>query len=633
MAKHGFGALGFVLALVVLGSTPVRSGNAHVNEAILEAFRSLDVKAAEIRVRDVEFWRTYAPRLREKGRMVEGISLPGARDALRLPLIDEALRSPVAAAGLGLACVAGGPPPVLTTSWSHDPGAPGDDPIPSDVEVPEMVRQLAALLAGLEDAVVAAGVPEGLDARLETWLIEGIEAGDVPAARAEFERYAAAELLPVHERALSWIRQVGTLAKPKARWPRGEPLRIETPRGVVIVGTPTKDVYEEDAWLLVDPGGNDVYRNNAGGTGRVFRSALCVDLKGDDRYESEAPFTQGAARAGVAVLVDLEGDDRYQGASYCQGVGVCGVGLLADIQGRDVFEATDFAQGAAAFGYGCLFSGVGDDSFAIDHLGQGLGRTRGVGILQDAGGKDHYVTRPTHESMYSQWTGGRKVYWSFAQGCGFGFYGRYEEELPDGSKGLVIHDLMPGGIGVLIDNGGDDVYEGSMYAQGTAYFYGLGILADHAGNDSYTATWYGQGAAPHFACGICADGGGNDHYVGMHQVQGNGRDFSTAVFLDLGGDDVYEAEDRVQGCGDRNDAYGIFVDVAGDDRYVAKTKHARGRATMTKPEEQPTAERPYADWGVFLDLGGTDTYEGDAGGADGATWIQARTRRGIGIDR
>ena len=119
----------------------------------------------------------------------------------------------------------------------------------------------------------------------------------------------------------------------------------------------------------------------------------------------------------------------------------------------------------------------------------------------------------------------------------------------------------------------------------------------------------------------------------MHQVQGNGRDFSTGVFLDFGGDDVYVGEDRVQGCGDRRDGYGIFVDVAGNDRYDAKRRAARGWTTLVKPDEQPTQEQPYADQGVFLDLGGEDVYAGPADGEDGATWIQEATKRGIGIDR
>ena len=84
--------------------------------------------------------------------------------------------------------------------------------------------------------------------------------------------------------------------------------------------------------------------------------------------------------------------------------------------------------------------------------------------------------------------------------------------------------------------------------------------------------------------------------------------------------------------GDLNDSYGFFIDYGGNDRYHAEKATARGFATNRDPKRQPTRDRPYLDLSVFLDLGGTDEYTGPARGADGTTWIQNRTGRGIGMD-
>lgn len=547
---------------------------------------------------------------------------PGATDPLRPPLVDRALRSPGAATELGLDLLGGDLP---------------DDLAPF-VELPEAgagatVDLLRERLAEL-DRIVRERIPSLPEpALLAGWPIGGVQAEHVKTARQVFDGLAGLDTRDLALRALAIAALARAIDPDSREWPETVE-RTETPLGAVVIGTRGDDEYTEEAWLLVDPGGNDVYRNRAGGVRMGPGTSLLVDLGGNDRYESEDFFSQGSAFGGVGVLVDVSGDDRYAGGDCSQGAAVVGVGLLCDGGGSDSFTADRYAQGAGTFGYGLLLvEGREDDRYRLGKQGQGYGRTAGYGVLRDRGGNDVYETGTKYESMYSQWTGGRKVYWSFAQGCGFGFYCRYDEKTPDGGSRLVTREMFPGGVGLLLDDEGDDAYRASMYGQGTAYFYGLGLCVDRAGNDSYTASWYGQGAAPHFAAGVLADGGGDDTYVGMHQVQGNGRDFSVGVLLDLAGDDAYTAEDRVQGCGDLRDGYGIFVDAAGKDRYDAKRESARGWATETNPERQPTKEHPYADVGVFLDLGGRDVYEGKAAGADGKTWVDARTKRGVGLDR
>jgi len=47
------------------------------------------------------------------------------------------------------------------------------------------------------------------------------------------------------------------------------------------------DVYTKDADLLIDIGGDDVYKNNAGGCRSSYEEiAVCIDHNGNDRYES-----------------------------------------------------------------------------------------------------------------------------------------------------------------------------------------------------------------------------------------------------------------------------------------------------------------------------------------------------------
>jgi hypothetical protein len=56
---------------------------------------------------------------------------------------------------------------------------------------------------------------------------------------------------------------------------------------------------------------------------------------------------------------------------------------------------------------------------------------------------------------------------------------------------------VPGGIGILIDEKGDDTYIADYFAQGASYYYGVGILNDMDGDDQYLSGRYSQGAGIH----------------------------------------------------------------------------------------------------------------------------------------
>ena len=71
---------------------------------------------------------------------------------------------------------------------------------------------------------------------------------------------------------------------------------------------------------------------------------------------------------------------------------------------------------------------------------------------------------------------------------------------------------LAGGIGILRDDEGNDVYEAEMFAQGMGFYYGVGLLWDRAGDDRYRAVRYAQGNGVHEAAGILRDDSGNDRY-------------------------------------------------------------------------------------------------------------------------
>ncbi len=233
----------------------------------------------------------------------------------------------------------------------------------------------------------------------------------------------------------------------------------------------------------------------------------------------------------------------------------------------------------------------GDDVYECLQKSQGFGETRGVGVLVDAAGNDRYVADDSQVVDPSPQTAEHNV--SLAQGCG---YGRRAHP-GDGWS-------YAGGIGILVDGGGDDHYSCGVFGQGTAYWYGLGFLVDLGGNDRYDGVWYVQGSAAHFALACLVDGAGNDRYAAsMHQSQGAGHDLSVGVLVDGGGDDEYRCPGTCLGGGSWN-GVGAFRDDGGNDHYVTGGQ-AIGWASG--------AEEGRRCIGVFVDRAGKDRYEPEPG--------------------
>lgn len=329
-----------------------------------------------------------------------------------------------------------------------------------------------------------------------------------------------------------------------------------TPIGKVIVGGYGPNVYTEDAALILDLGGDDLYLNNAGGTRPGMPVALVIDWDGNDRYITKESFSQGAGVLGGGFLIDLSGNDTFVSLDGSQGAGFFGIGLLYHGSGNSVYNARSFSQGAGQMGIGLLMDRDGNDLYLCSHHGQGLGLFGGAGILIDEGGDDYYRLGGSEPDFRDPLRS------TVSMGQGFGSGVRPE-------KG--IHGV-PGGIGILIDEKGDDVYVADYFAQGSSYYYGVGILNDMAGNDRYISGRYAQGAGIHSSVGILIDQGGDDFYYASFGVaQGMGHDYGVGFFEDDQGDDYYWGGTLVQGAATRG-GIGVFIDREGENSYLSTDK-------------------------------------------------------------
>jgi hypothetical protein len=443
---------------------------------------------------------------------------------------------------------------------------------------------------------------------------------------------------------------------------------LTTPLGRVLIRDAADDTYEpatldESYALIVDTGGNDVYRVSAGATTTLdSRVAVAIDLGGNDEYayvENPDPLDgtrlpsdgwgrllchpcvptaacsvsaterQGAARMGIGLLFDLGGgDDQYRSLRLSQGFGALGVGVLFDDGGDDTYAIEAGGQGSALFGIGLLLDQGGADRYQAYEFSQGFGYSFGFGALRDGGAQnDVYFCDSGVPAL-----GGDTLYLSAQLDCG---YASGTCHYPDGcgnnsfcqGAGFGRRDdpacatCMSGGIGLLRDNGGDDVYTSGVFAQAAGYWFGTGVLDDEAGNDTYDGLWYVQGATAHFALSVFREGAGNDVYDKDFPIVatsiGVGHDYSVSLHLDLGGSDFYHAPGLSLGSGNVN-GHGYLFNIGGNDTYLTNEGATLGGAGV-----DPARPAWIKTVGAFVDVGGTDTYT-VAGGTltrgDDSTW-------------
>ncbi len=362
-------------------------------------------------------------------------------------------------------------------------------------------------------------------------------------------------------------------------------LSYNSPFGKIVVGGPGINRYEEDAALIVDIGGSDIYQNNCGGSLHVTGGISCViDVGGNDIYESQKMGVQGSGILGVGILVDYNGTDTFYGGNLSQGVGFGGLGLLYDERGSDKIQSRFACQGAGIFGIGLLIKLHGNDFLVCESMGQGFGSTMGIGVCVNVFGKDHYMAGRGENIEKPTQTGG------FSQGAGMGFPGKESQKM-----GLW------GGIGFLVDGQGDDTYFSSRFSQGAAGYLSLGMLLDGDGDDLYDGRHNCQGAGINYGAAILVDHKGHDQYFGIDTVQAAAVNHSVAMLLDYTGIDRYKITGNC-GLGFAEDAYALafHLDYDGSDQYRCGSS-TRG---VVFPSDR------YEEWslGVFLNLQGEDQY-------------------------
>ena len=435
-------------------------------------------------------------------------------------------------------------------------------------------------------------------------------------------RIDLAALLAVADRLLESAQQLPTLADTPRAPPdalagivEGEILDyVAVDDGYIVIGGLGPNRYDMNRlYAVIDTGGDDIYRWS---DGVPLQSQVVIDLAGSDRYEASRGGP-GAGWLGVSVLIDAAGDDHYESALGGCGAGVLGFGFLFDDDGADTYRCAAWSVGAGLYGSGVLIdSGDATDVYLSESFSQGVGGPRGFGVLVDGGGANLYRADGPVPSAY----GTPGSYMAFSQGVGVG-----------------IRPYDTGGVGVLLDFGGDDRYQGGEFSQGGGYFWGVGLLYDEAGNDIYFGNRYAQGFAAHQAFGMLADIAGDDIYWSMTAAgQGAAWDQSIALLFDGDGNDVYRGQYLSQGAAAQQ-SRAVLHDSSGDDTYWSLSRVAQGAAGDNAYHFR--IDDPVYSLGVLLDEGGADQYS--TGLQDGEVRLrlgpedrgQGRGIAGVAVDR
>jgi hypothetical protein len=350
---------------------------------------------------------------------------------------------------------------------------------------------------------------------------------------------------------------------------------FRTPIGVILVGGDGPNIYNLDRssaiCAVIDFGGDDVYEE---GTVGLKRPVLAIiDFGGNDQYRGRSPGIQGGAVMGASLLIDLAGEDSYHSQDVAQGSSLAGVGILIDEKGNDSYVGDRRIQGQSVAGFGILLDRSGKDTYRAALYAQGSGGPLGAGVLIDRTGDDHYFAGGKYPDSYHDSPG----FGSWSQGIGTG-----------------TRDVANGGIGVLLDGTGNDVYEADYFSHGGGYWFGAGFARDFEGHDrrlgpvrsnfdgsirsekSYLR--WGTGFGCHFAAGFVFDDEGNDTYYGNWASIAYAWDFAVGVIFDGNGNDRYHST----GSGTaeaRDSGFAALIDLRGTDRY---TGDGLGRAEQNE---------------------------------------------------
>ncbi len=356
----------------------------------------------------------------------------------------------------------------------------------------------------------------------------------------------------------------------------------------IAIGGRGKNIYTGRFDFIIDFGGDDVYnidnedkspfqKRDKEGFGNGF--SCIIDLSGNDYYTTKSNFALAGALFSSSFIFDKEGDDVYNCQSVGLGAAIGGLGLLYDESGNDTYHGVTFSIGAGCFGIGLVVDRKGNDTYIANSYSQGFGMTQGVGAIIDNEGNDSYLIDARSLDI-----------------------GRYEDHFVSMCQGygLGLRPYYAGGIGLIIEGSGNDIYNTDIFGQGGAYWYSLGAIVDKSGHDKYNGYQYSQGSGIHLAVGLLKDYDGWDFYQSQGVSQGCGHDFGFGLLWDVKGNDNYSAYSLSQGAGNA-DGIGILIDESGVDGYLSKEP-----VWMSRGYGNP--RREYGSIGIFLDMSGNDFY-------------------------
>ncbi len=305
-------------------------------------------------------------------------------------------------------------------------------------------------------------------------------------------------------------------------------------------------------------------------------NVLIIDFGGDDCYIALNDYSLACGENGISGIIDFHGDDNYIGKSFDMGCGINGVGFIDDREGNDAYSSVYCSMGSGFGGIGFILDRGGNDTYTGNGYCQGFGFTKGVGFIYDINGNDSYIVRngieDSREAGYHA---------HLSQGFGFG-----------------MRDIASGGVGMILDNSGDDLYTGEYFVQGSSYWHSLGILYDNSGNDVYKSRRYSQGAGTHFTTGLLFDREGDDLYHSWGVSQGCGHDFSFGMLTDYKGNDIYYSNWLSQGAGNAN-GVGLLIDYEGNDSYKTVKTDSQGWGNPL---------RETFSYGMLFDMQGEDSF-------------------------
>lgn len=333
-----------------------------------------------------------------------------------------------------------------------------------------------------------------------------------------------------------------------------------------------------NCFILIDLGGDDYYKNQIASANLNRPVSLYFDFDGNDNYISDTNFDISSSFFGISYIYDAAGQDRYVGKNNSVAAAYFGISIIDDKNGCDFYQCGIYGLGAALFGIGLIQDLSGNDIYEAGAYCEGFGSVYGYGMIIDFAGSDYYLSGNLIIDSIRYYANCITM----SQGCGCG-----------------IRPYIPGGLGLIIDKEGNDLYRADIFGQGTAYWDAMGALIDYSGDDKYISHRYSQGMGVHLAIATLMDFAGDDDYIAYNVSQGCGHDISLGLLYDKQGNDFYKMISLGQGAGITN-AVGMLVDEEGNDCYFGLER------------EQGAAEylpqREFGSIGIFYDKSGKDTY-------------------------